>query len=112
MRKIAVIGGGSWGTALAIALTRSRAEHRVALWVLEQEICDGLRARRVNEVFLPGFEVPAQVEVTTDLAAALDGTDIVLGVMPSGHAKGMYTKMLASAIAITRFAVVSSRICV
>ncbi|MGH9796112.1 MAG: NAD(P)H-dependent glycerol-3-phosphate dehydrogenase [Candidatus Acidiferrales bacterium] len=95
MRKIAVIGGGSWGTALAIALTRSRAPHRVALWVLEPEICQSLRERRVNEVFLPGFEVPAQVEVTTDLAEALRDADVVLGVMPSGHAKSMYTKMLA-----------------
>jgi len=94
VRKITVIGGGSWGTALAIALTRSRAEHRVSLWVLEQEICDSLRARRMNDVFLPGFEVPPQVEVTTNLAEALDRTDIVLGVMPSGHAKSMYSKML------------------
>jgi glycerol-3-phosphate dehydrogenase (NAD(P)+) len=94
MRKIAVIGGGSWGTALAIALTRSRAEHAVSLWVLEPEICESIRARRTNDVFLPGFEVPAQVTASNNLAEVLTGADVVLGVMPSGHAKSMYTKML------------------
>ncbi len=88
------MGGGSWGTALAIALTRSRAEHGVSLWVLEPEICDSICARRVNDVFLPGFEIPAQVAATNDLGEALAGADIVLGVMPSGHAKSTYTKML------------------
>jgi glycerol-3-phosphate dehydrogenase (NAD(P)+) len=94
MKKIAVIGGGSWGTALAIALTRSRAPHRISLWVFEPDICETLRARRVNEVFLPGFEVPASVEVTNDLGEALAGAGIVLGVMPSAHARGLYQKIL------------------
>jgi glycerol-3-phosphate dehydrogenase (NAD(P)+) len=95
MRKIAVIGGGSWGTALAIALTRSRAQHSVSLWVLEPEICESIRTRRVNDVFLPGFEISARVAATNDLAEALAGADIVLGVMPSGHAKSTYAKILS-----------------
>ncbi len=94
MKKIAVIGAGSWGTALAMALTRSRAQHRVSLWVYETDICESLRARRVNDVFLPGFEVPREVAATNDFGEALDGAEIVLGVMPSGHARGLYTKML------------------
>jgi glycerol-3-phosphate dehydrogenase (NAD(P)+) len=94
MKKIAVIGAGSWGTALTIALAKSRASHRIALWVYEQEVADSLRARRVNEVFLPGFEVPSGLEVTQDLGEAIRGADIVLGVMPSAHARRMYTAML------------------
>jgi len=94
MKKIAVIGAGSWGTALSIALTRSRAEHRVALWVYEQDIAETLRTSRVNEVFLPGLEVPREVEVTNDLGEALRDASIILGVMPSGHARGLYSKML------------------
>ena len=94
IKKIAVIGAGSWGTALAMALTRSRAKHAVALWVYETDICESLRTRRVNEVFLPGFEVPREVAATNDFAEALDGAEIVLGVMPSGHARGLYSKML------------------
>jgi len=95
MRKIAVIGGGSWGTALAIALTRSRNAHRVALWVYEADVCESLRTRRVNEVFLPGFHLPHEVEVTGELGAALAGAEIVLGVIPSAYARGLYQKMLA-----------------
>jgi glycerol-3-phosphate dehydrogenase (NAD(P)+) len=94
MKKIAVIGAGSWGTALTIALGRSRAKHRIALWVYEKEVAETLRSRRVNEVFLPGFEVPADLEVTQDLAEALAGADLVLGVMPSAHARRLYTLML------------------
>lgn len=60
MNKIAVIGAGSWGTALAIVLTRSRAPHRLALWVYEKEVAESLRDRRANEIFLPGFELPAR----------------------------------------------------
>jgi glycerol-3-phosphate dehydrogenase (NAD(P)+) len=95
MRKIAVIGAGGWGTALAMALVRSRAAHRVSLWVFESDICESLRTRRVNEVFLPGFEVPREVGVTNELGEALEGAEIVLGVMPSNHARGLYAKMLA-----------------
>lgn len=94
MKKTAVIGAGSWGTALAIALTRSRQPHRIALWVFEADICELLRTKRVNDVFLPGFEMPREVEVTNDLGEALAGADIVLGVMPSGHARKLYEKML------------------
>ena len=94
MKKIAVIDAGSWGTALAMALTRSRAAHGVSLWVFETDICEALRTRRVNEIFLPGFELPREVEATNDLGEALDGAELVLGVMPSGHARALYTKML------------------
>jgi glycerol-3-phosphate dehydrogenase (NAD(P)+) len=94
MRKIAVVGAGGWGTALAIALTRSRSPHRVCLWAREDEVVASLRERRVNEVFLSGCEVPAAVEVTQDLAEAVAGANFLLGVMPSAHARAMYAAML------------------
>jgi glycerol-3-phosphate dehydrogenase (NAD(P)+) len=94
MNKIAVIGGGGWGTALSIALTRSRAAHGVGLWLYEQDICERIRATRVNDVFLPGVEIPREVEVTNSFAEALAGASIVLGVMPSNHARALYTQML------------------
>jgi glycerol-3-phosphate dehydrogenase (NAD(P)+) len=94
LKKIAIIGGGSWGTALAIVLARSPRPHRIALWVHEADICESLRSRRVNEVFLPGFMVPREVEVTGDLAAALQQANVVLSVMPSAYARALYTEML------------------
>jgi len=94
MKRIAIIGGGGWGTALAIVLARSRRPHGITLWVHDADVCGPLRTRRVNEVFLPGFEVPREVEVTGDLGEALRGADNVLGVMPSAYARAMYTQMV------------------
>jgi glycerol-3-phosphate dehydrogenase (NAD(P)+) len=93
VKKIAVIGGGSWGTALAVALTRSTRPHRIALWAHSADVVEMLSTRRVNKIYLPGVEVPAQVEVTGALENALAGADIVLGVMPSAHARDMYRAM-------------------
>jgi glycerol-3-phosphate dehydrogenase (NAD(P)+) len=93
MKKIAIIGGGSWGTALAIALTRSSCAHRLALWAHSADVVELLSARRVNEIYLPGFELPAHIEITGGLEGALAGADIVLGVMPSAHAREIYRLM-------------------
>jgi glycerol-3-phosphate dehydrogenase (NAD(P)+) len=94
MKKIAIIGGGSWGTALAIVLSRSRREHALALWVHDAELGARLRQTRENAVYLPGFSIPPAIEVTSDLAIALNGAEIVLGVIPSAHARIVYTAML------------------
>jgi glycerol-3-phosphate dehydrogenase (NAD(P)+) len=93
MKKIAIIGGGAWGTALAIALTRSSRAHRLTLWAHSADVVEILSARRVNEIYLPGFEFPAQVEVTGSLEKALAEAGTVLGVMPSAHARAIYRAM-------------------
>jgi glycerol-3-phosphate dehydrogenase (NAD(P)+) len=92
MTKLAIIGGGSWGTALAIVLA-PRFES-VTLWVHEADLAARMKSSRENDIFLPGFRLPENVQVVTDLATALAGADIVLGVMPSHHARGIYTAML------------------
>jgi glycerol-3-phosphate dehydrogenase (NAD(P)+) len=93
MKKIAIIGGGSFGTALAIALTRSSRPHQLALWAHSPDVVEVLRDKRVNEVYLPGFELPAGINVTGSLSEALAGAEIVLGVMPSAHARELYRTM-------------------
>jgi len=76
MLNIAVIGAGSWGTALAIHL--GRIGHDVRLWGREDEP-DGGDAGRAREYrFLPGFALPPSVRPTADLAEALEGAGIVL----------------------------------
>jgi glycerol-3-phosphate dehydrogenase (NAD(P)+) len=90
MKKIAIIGGGSWGTALAIALSRSSSAHRLGLWAHSADVVEMLCSRRVNEIYLPGFELPPELGVTGSLAKTLAGADIVLGVMPSAHARNIY----------------------
>jgi glycerol-3-phosphate dehydrogenase (NAD(P)+) len=90
--KLAVIGAGSWGTALAHVLA-PRFE-RVRLWAFEEDLALRMARTRENDIFLPGYALPAQVEPTSDLAEALADATIVLGVMPSHHARRLYREML------------------
>ncbi len=94
MTRLAVVGGGSWGTALAIVL--APRFDRVSLWVYETDLAERMTATRVNDVYLPGAPLPANIEITTDAAACASGAQIVLGVMPSHHARGVYTRILHS----------------
>ena len=90
MKKIAIVGAGSCGTALAIALSRSRRPHRISLWVHGADVLEALRARRENSIYLPGMRVPDDVAITGALDETLEDVDIVLGAMPSAHARAVY----------------------
>ena len=78
--KIAVLGAGSWGTALAVELA---ARHPVLLWGHTQAAVDAMRRDRENRHYLPGIPFPEQLQVTVDLAEAIDGAREVLVVVPS-----------------------------
>lgn len=80
---ISILGGGSWGTALAIALA-GRFE-RVTLWVHNAELAARMQASRVNDVYLPGFELPGNVVVTHEMELA----PWVLAVVPSKHLRSV-----------------------
>ncbi|MFQ3580616.1 MAG: NAD(P)H-dependent glycerol-3-phosphate dehydrogenase [Chloracidobacterium sp.] len=86
-QRIAVIGAGSWGTALAlVAAARSASNHvprLVTLWGHRPEHIASLAAERENRLYLPGFPFPDNLRPTADLAAALDGAQMVLLVVPS-----------------------------
>ena len=60
MARIAVIGAGAWGTALAIALAR-RGSHQLKLWAYEKEVVESIRATHVNEPFLSGCPLPESI---------------------------------------------------
>jgi len=92
MSEIAVIGGGAWGTGIAIVLGRKGA-HRVQLWAHEADVCESIMQRRVNEKFLPGRLIPDSVTASNDLAATLQGVQIVVGVMPSQHCRALFERM-------------------
>ena len=103
MQKIAIIGAGGWGTALAIVLGSERKPRNISLWVREKDVYEFLREKRENPVFLAGFKLPLEVEVTCDFAAALEGATIVIGAMPSAHAREVYSAMLPFLRAEMRF---------
>lgn len=93
MSKIAVIGAGAWGTAIAIVLGR-RGGHEVRLWAFEREVCDSIQTRHVNELFLPAAPIPESVSATNSLKDALRDAEIVVSVMPSHHTRRLFTSML------------------
>jgi glycerol-3-phosphate dehydrogenase (NAD(P)+) len=78
--SVTVLGGGAWGTALALAMLR--AGHAVRLWARDAGTAAAI-ARGENQRYLPGIAIEAGIEATTDLAAALTGTDCVLAVTPA-----------------------------
>jgi glycerol-3-phosphate dehydrogenase (NAD(P)+) len=92
MSEIAIIGGGAWGTGLAIVLGR-KGTHRVRLWAHEADVCESIAQRHVNEKFLPGRAIPDSVTATNDLAEALSGAQIVVSVMPSQHCRALFERM-------------------
>jgi len=92
MSRIAIIGGGAWGTGLAMVLGRKES-HAVRLWANELDVCDSINTRHVNERFLPGFTLPPTIEATHDLSRALEGAEIVVSVMPSQHSRKLFERM-------------------
>ncbi len=94
MKRLAIVGGGAWGTALAIVLA-PRFEI-VRLWVYEDDVAQRLQAGRENDTYLPGFQIPDNISVTSDLGIAVEGAEVVLSVMPSHHVRKVYAQMLPS----------------
>lgn len=81
MKRVAVLGAGSWGTALAIHL--ARVGHDVRLWARDAALVRDMQARRANAVYLPGVNFPSTLAATHSLEAAVRETRVVLVAVPS-----------------------------
>ena len=79
--KIAVLGAGSWGTALAALMARHG--HAVTLWGRDPVVAAAIDAQHENTRYLPGIPLPLTLRATTDLETSLEGADQVLVVVPS-----------------------------
>ncbi len=79
--RLAVIGAGAWGTALAAALARNGAS--VRLWGRDGDVVAAIRERAENPRYLAGIELPRGIEATTDWATALAGAEAVIVATPS-----------------------------
>lgn len=77
--RIAVLGAGAWGTALALNFA---TRHQVVLWTWQAEHAAAMCAARENTAFLPGFVLPEALDVTAGLADALQGADLALIATP------------------------------
>ena len=81
MEKIAILGAGSWGTALGIHL--GRAGHDVRLWARDEALVRGIVKRRTNPRYLSGPVIPDNVLATADAREALEGAGTVVLAVPS-----------------------------
>ncbi|WP_375261118.1 NAD(P)H-dependent glycerol-3-phosphate dehydrogenase [Palleronia sp.] len=90
-RRIAVIGAGSWGTALASVARRAGRE--VIMWGRDEETVRAIRERAENPRYLPEMALPSGIEATTDMAEALNGAEAVLIVTPSKTLRSICRQM-------------------
>ena len=89
MKRIAIIGGGSWGTALAVIA--ARAGHTVQLWSRNADVVRSINERRVNSRYLTSVQIPTSVAATNELSDALDRAELVLFAAPSHAARELLT---------------------
>ncbi|MBM3517812.1 MAG: NAD(P)-dependent glycerol-3-phosphate dehydrogenase [Alphaproteobacteria bacterium] len=88
-RRIAVIGGGAFGTALAIQARRNGAA--VTIWAREPEVAAAIGAVHENALYLPGVVLDPAITATSDLARAVAGRELVLLVPPAQHLRAVTT---------------------
>jgi len=91
MSRITILGAGSWGTALAIVFSRTHRKHEISLWAREAALAEILKRHRENSTYLPGIFVPVEVQITDDLRAAVANAEILVGAIPSAHARSIYS---------------------
>lgn len=93
MASIAVIGAGSWGTALSLAL--ANAGHAIKLWAYEEAVIDSILECGENRLYMPGVLLPKTILPTSSLSEAIREAEFVLTVMPSHVCRTLYEQMLA-----------------
>ena len=81
MQKIAVLGAGSWGLALALLLNENH--HEVTIWCFDEKEKETILAHRENKRCLPGIKIPVEIDLTTSLQEAVEGKAIVVTAVPS-----------------------------
>jgi glycerol-3-phosphate dehydrogenase (NAD(P)+) len=91
MQRVAVIGSGSWGTALAVHL--ARIGHDVTLWGRDASLVDEMRARRANPIYLPDIVFPAALAASASLVEAMAGASIVVVAVPSHGVRAVAGQM-------------------
>lgn len=93
--RVGILGGGAWGTALAVAVAR---RHPVALWVRDETQARELAVSRINRRYLPGITLPPEVEVLPDLGVVVERTagDLLLVATPMAALRSMLARLPAS----------------
>ena len=88
--KIAVLGAGAWGTAISITLAQ---RHDVTLWARDAGQCASMRSARSNQRYLPGFTLPANLVLETDIAAAVAGCELALVAVTTNGLRATFERL-------------------
>lgn len=102
MEKIAVLGAGSWGTALALVLADNG--HEVALWSHRKEHAEQINRLHTNEKYLKGISIPETIEADNDLTKVVEGAKHIVLVVPTKAIREVcqdLTKVLKQKVTIT-----------
>ena len=94
MTRIAVVGGGAWGTALADLLARKGEQ--VTLWAREPEVVDSVNQRHVNDMFLPGAPLAVTLAATRDIRGVVRGADVIVSAAPSHAVRPVMSQVAGS----------------
>ncbi|MDP3920897.1 MAG: NAD(P)H-dependent glycerol-3-phosphate dehydrogenase [Candidatus Omnitrophota bacterium] len=89
--KIAVLGDGGWGTALAVVSDRNKND--VVLWSAFPEYAKVLREKRENVKFLPGVELPEKIQIETNITSAIEFGEIVILAIPTQYLRNVLHKI-------------------
>ncbi len=90
--KIAILGSGAWGTALAISLA---ARHEVVLWARDEAQVAAMRDTRRNQRYLPDIGLPDTLELTSDLKQAMHGAELIIVAVPVSGLRGTLQQIAA-----------------
>jgi glycerol-3-phosphate dehydrogenase (NAD(P)+) len=88
--KITVLGAGAWGTAIAVSLS---ARHEVVLWGRDPEQCRAIAAARRNQRYLPEIELPPQLTIEAEFAAATAAAELALVATPTAALRDMLARL-------------------
>lgn len=88
--RVAVVGGGAWGTALADLL--ARGDSSVRLWAREPEVVESIRERRENAEYLKGLKLCAELGATSSLEGALAGAGVVIWTCPVQYSSALLAR--------------------
>ncbi len=86
-KRITLLGGGSWGTALSKLLSENGFE--VKVWLRDEKQCIELREERVNKKYLPEVKIPTNIEFTSNINEAVKNADIILIVTPTQNTRNV-----------------------
>ncbi|MFM7150231.1 MAG: NAD(P)H-dependent glycerol-3-phosphate dehydrogenase [Gemmataceae bacterium] len=90
--RFAIFGDGSWGTAIAVLLSRN-PDYQVRLWSAREDIGREIQARRENVRFLPGIRLPDSLQLTTSVAEAIDSAEIWISAIPTVYLRPTWNRI-------------------